>query len=152
MAKSHPSLTKLGESLCLAIRGLHTPLPPHLSLCPGYAACERRWLGTAQRWRHGGEMRRSQLRPPPSSASSHAATVAVVHAVPSRDRHRRPRRPQPRPPPPRGFDQAAWIRGLLPWSSSSRAAAAATLCSIAVASGSAKRRGRGRKRGIRGER
>jgi hypothetical protein len=58
------------------------------------------------------DCRRLQVRLPPSSTPSPAATATILYVVivASRDYRRRPCRPQPRPPPSHGFDQAAWIR------------------------------------------
>ncbi len=107
MAKLHPSLAKLGESLCLAIRGPHHstshpisfPLPrleQEAATAPlvngdGYKPHD----GDSAEERGAGASRDR----PSSSALSPAATAAVlgiVVVVASRDCRRRPRRPQPR--------------------------------------------------------
>lgn len=101
MAKSHLSLVKLGQSLCLTIRGPHHSRSHRISLSLSRLEQEGGDDATRERRWHEGERHRSQPRPPLSSASSLAKTIAIVRTVPGRNRRRplRCRRSQPRLPP-----------------------------------------------------
>nr|BAC98631.1 hypothetical protein [Oryza sativa Japonica Group] len=101
MAKSHPSLAKLGESLCLAICGPHHSLSHPISLSPGKKAAPQQNCTTATVGR----------RDVPEQVATAAVLCVVIvasrarrrllRAVPSLAHRRRcQRRPQPRPPPP----------------------------------------------------
>ena len=88
MAKSHPSLAKLGESLCLAIRGPHHSPSHPISLPRLRSPLASKKAATAPLV--NGDKGKEEREPEP------ATTAAVLRAISNRGC----RRPQPRPPLP----------------------------------------------------